>query len=78
MVQCVWPPRVVTLPGLLQTTYVTVGEAPLREPFSKSLQRNCNTIERDELHRRIKGMCVLVVANLSLSVIFDAGTLTSA
>ena len=75
-VQCAWPPRVVTQPGLLQTTYVTVGEAPLRGPFSKWLQRNCITIEREELQEGSeKGMCEVVVANFSLSVIFDAGTL---
>ena len=76
-VQCIWLPRVVTQPsGLLQTTYVTVGEAPLRRPFSKSLQRNCITIEREELQEGSeKGMCEVVVANFSLSVIFDAGTL---
>lgn len=74
-VQCTWPPRVVTQAGLLQTTYVTVGEVPLRGPFSKSLQRNCNIIEQEQLQGGSeKGMFEVVVANFSLSVIFDAGT----
>ena len=76
-VQCTWPPRVVTQPsGLLQTTYVTIGEAPLRGPFSTSLQRNCITTEREEHQEGSeKGMFEVVVANFSLFFIFDAGTL---